>query len=289
MNKNFSSLHTHTVFCDGKDDVETMCRTAYEKRLVSIGFSAHAPVGKAGLKTTWHIKDENLKAYIDEVNAARLRWEGKLSVYLGLEIDYIKGLRSPFDSDIKDLNLDYSIGSVHYLSPSHGDRFTVDGPFEEAGRGTMEGFGGDGEAMLSAYWDAVMEMIALGGFDILGHLDLVRKNNKQGRWFDADSADYMRRAEEIARAVSFAGLVVEVNTGGLNRGYVTDTYPSLAVLRLLCQYKVPVMSSAEAHRACDLDGHYRQARQLLLDAGYTSQVFFEGRKNGKPIWIERPF
>jgi histidinol-phosphatase (PHP family) len=234
------------------------------------------------------MKDEKLGAYIKEVNAARLRWEGRLPVYLGLEIDYIKGLRSPLDSDIKELNLDYSIGSVHYLSPSHGDRFTVDGPFEEVEKGVMEGFGGDGETMLGAYWDAVMEMIALGGFDILGHLDLVRKNNKQGRWFNADSADYLRRIEEIARAVSSTGLVVEANTGGINRGYITDTYPSLAVLRLLRQYKVPVMISADAHRACDLDGHYTQARQLLLDAGYTSHVLFEGRKNGKPIWTERP-
>jgi histidinol-phosphatase (PHP family) len=142
--------------------------------------------------------------------------------------------------------------------------------------------------MLNAYWDAVMEMIALGGFDILGHLDLVRKNNQQGRWFDTDNADYLRRIEEIASAVSSAGIVVEANTGGINRGYVTDTYPSLSVLRLLCQYKIPVMISADAHRACDLDGHYPQARQLLLDAGYNSHVLFEGRKNGKPIWIERP-
>jgi histidinol-phosphatase (PHP family) len=264
-----------------------MCRTAYEKGLSSIGFSAHAPVGKTGLNSTWHIKDENLGEYIDEVNAARLRWAGKLPVYLGLEIDYIKGLRSPLDKDIKDLNLDYAIGSVHYLT-STGEPFTVDGPLDELEKGIMDCFGGDGESMLSAYWDAVMEMITLGGFDIVGHLDLGRKNYKQGRWFEVESGDYMRRVEEIAHAIFSAGLVVEANTGGLNRGYITDTYPSLAVLRLLRQYKVPVIISADAHRADDLDGHYREARQVLLDAGYTSHVLFEGRKNGKPTWAEQP-
>jgi histidinol-phosphatase (PHP family) len=53
----FSSLHTHTVFCDGKDDVETMCRTAFEKGLAAIGFSAHAPIGKTGIETDWNMKD----------------------------------------------------------------------------------------------------------------------------------------------------------------------------------------------------------------------------------------
>jgi histidinol-phosphatase (PHP family) len=152
--------------------------------------------------------------------------------------------------------------------------------------------------MLNAYLNTVMEMVTLGGFDIVAHLDLVRKHycskgslafrERQGRWFEVENADYMRRMEEIVRAISSAGLVVEANTGGINRGFITDTYPSLAVLRLLHRYKVPVMISADAHRAIDLDGHYREARQLLLDAGYTSHVLFEGRKNGKPLWTECP-
>jgi histidinol-phosphatase (PHP family) len=298
MEKKFSSIHTHTIFCDGKDDVETMCRAAYEKGLVSVGFSSHAPVGKTGLKTFWHMKDEKLGEYINEVKAARLRWEGKLSVYLGLEVDYIKGLRSPSDKDIKDLNLDYAIGAVHYLTPPHGDLFTIDGHLEELENGILDGFDGDGESMLSAYLHNVMEMVTLGGFDIVAHLDLVRKNysskgsstfrERQGRWFEMENADYMSRMEEIVRAISSASLVVEANTGGINRGYITDTYPSLAVLRLLHRYNVPVMISADAHRADNLDGHYREAVQILLDAGYTSHVLFEGRKNGKPIWTERP-
>jgi histidinol-phosphatase (PHP family) len=298
MEKTFSSIHTHTTFCDGKADVETMCRTAYEKGLVSIGFSSHAPVGKTGLKTFWHMKDERLGEYINEVKAARIRWEGKLAVYLGLEVDYIKGLRSPSDSDIRDLNLDYVIGAVHYLIPPRGEPFTIDGHLDELENGILDGFGGDGESMLSAYLNNVMEMVTLGGFDIAAHLDLVRKNHgsrgspsfreKRGRWFEMENADYMEKIEEIIRIISSAGLVVEVNTGGINRGYVTETYPSPAVLRLMRKYKVPVMISADAHNPNDLDGHYTEARQILLDAGYTSHVLFEGRKNGKPIWTERP-
>jgi len=298
LETNLTSIHTHTIFCDGKADIETMCRTAYEKGLASIGFSSHAPVGKTGLKTFWHMKDEKPGEYINEVNAARLRWKGKISVYLGLEIDYIKGLRSPLDRDIKDLNLDYAIGAVHYLKPPHGDLFTVDGPLEELENGILNGFDGDGEAMLNDYLNNVLEMVTLGGFDIVAHLDLVRKNHssqgspafreRQGRWFETENADYMRKMEEIARAVSSAGLVVEANTGGMNRGYVNDTYPSLAVLRLMRKYKVPVMISADAHNPNDLDGHYSEARQILLSAGYTSHVVFEGRKNGKPVWAERP-
>jgi histidinol-phosphatase (PHP family) len=287
MEKQFSSLHTHTVFCVGKDDVATMCRTAYEEGLAAVGFSSHAPVEKTGLESNWNMKEDRLAAYIDEVCAARRRWEGKIAVYLGLELDYIKGLRSALDRDIKGLDVDYLIGSVHFLIPPRGAPFTVDGPVEELEKGITEGFGGDGEAMMNAYWDTVAEMIALGGIDIVGHLDLVKKSNG-GRWFNTESSAYMQRANEVSRSISTAGLVVEVNTGGINRGYLAETYPSTSILRLLRQHNVPAMISADAHRADDLNGHYQEARQTLLDAGYTSHVLFKGKNNGKSIWCEQP-
>ena len=96
----------------------------------------------------------------------------------------------------------------------------------------------------------------------------------------------MRRVEEIAKNLASTGLVAEVNTGGLSRGYITETYPSLPILRLLYRYNVPVMISADAHRSDDLDSHYGKARQTLLDAGFRCHVIFEGKKNGKSTWHE---
>jgi histidinol-phosphatase (PHP family) len=265
-----------------------MCRAAHVAGLAAIGLSSHAPIEKAGFITTWNMKEERLGEYLDEVNAARRRWEGKIAVYPGLEIDYIKGLRSALDDDIKSLPLDYLISSVHYLVPPQGASFTVDGPPAELKKGVVEAFDGNGEAMVSAYWDAVAEMIALGGFDIVGHLDLVKKHNAAGKWFNTESNAYKQRVEEIARAISAAGLVVEVNTGGINRGYLTETYPSPAILRLLRQYHVPVMISADAHNAHDIAGHYADACQTLLEAGYASHVIFAGKSGGKPLWTEVP-
>ncbi|MDR1148402.1 MAG: PHP domain-containing protein, partial [Spirochaetaceae bacterium] len=87
----YSCLHTHTSFCDGSGSVEDFCAAAYEKKFVSIGFSAHAPVGKkTGLKTDWHLSDERFDEYRQAVREAGAAWRGKLDVYLGLEVDYIE-------------------------------------------------------------------------------------------------------------------------------------------------------------------------------------------------------
>jgi histidinol-phosphatase (PHP family) len=284
-NANLSSLHTHTLFCDGKDDMETMCAAAYAKGLSAIGFSAHGPVReKTGLATAWHLPDERLNQYIDEALAARRRWEGKIAVYLGLELDYIKGLRSALDEDICSLPLDYIIGSVHYLVPSRGAPFTVDGPPEEMEQGVNDGFGGDYEAAMHAYWDALAEMIALGGFEILGHADLVKKNNRDNSRFDMRGDSCLGRCGEIARAAGLAGIAVEVNTGGLNRKKTPDTYPSVPFLRMFREQGVSATVTADAHCADDLDGNYDAALRALVEAGYGEHVLVTRRKEGRVLW-----
>jgi histidinol-phosphatase (PHP family) len=127
-------------------------------------------------------------------------------------------------------------------------------------------------------------MISLGGFDILGHADLVKKNNSHNEWFSRDSKTYRNCIKEIASLCSGSEFTVEINTGGLNRKKTLETYPDLCFLRLLRAKNVPVIITADAHRAEDLDGHYAAAVETLLEASYTETVLFDGKANGKAVW-----
>ncbi|MDR2484847.1 MAG: histidinol-phosphatase [Treponema sp.] len=285
----YSCLHTHTTFCDGGDEIETFCETACQKGFVSIGFSAHAPVSrKTGFQSDWHLREDRIEAYCDAVRAARRRWEGRLRIFLGLEVDYIRGLISPADPDYKNLGLDYIIGSVHYVIPPKYSPFTVDSSAEEFERGLKEGFSGNADALVNAYWDAVEAMIRDSGFDILGHADLIKKNNPQNRWFSLEGESYLRRTAGVAELIGTSPLVVEVNTGGLTRYKIPDTYPGLCMLSQLQAKNVPVIITADAHKAGHLGGYYDKAREILLEAGYAKAVLFEGRSHGNPLWTEDP-
>jgi len=280
----FSSLHTHTVFCDGRNDIETMCGAAFEKKLCAIGFSAHAPLTKkTGIESNWHLKDEKLNEYVEQVLAAKKRWKGKLEVLLGFEIDYIKGLRSALDSDITEVNPDYLISSVHYLIPSNGAKpFTVDGPQEEFSQGLNEGFGGDAQALMNSYYDAQAEMIALGGFEILGHADLLKKNC-MGKNFWPQEIETCRQ-REIAFAAGKAGVIAEANTGGVNRKKINEVYPSVTFLRFFREYNVPVIITADAHRAEDIKGNYDIAIQTLISAGFSDYISIFRKRDKKIIY-----
>ena len=287
----FSCLHTHTVFCDGKSDIETMCRAAHEKGLASIGFSSHAPIAKkTGIKTDWHMKDEALEQYIAEVRAAQKRWSGQLDVYLGLEVDFIAGLCGPADKDFQELPLDYIIGSVHYVrSPETGGLCTVDSPPGEFAAGLTELFGGDGTALYHCYFDAYRAMIEAGGFDIAGHLDLIKKNNGVFHFFSPDDPAYVRRLLETAEHAAASGVVIEVNTGGMNRGAVNEPYPSPAALRRLRERGASLVITADAHAPEHLGGHYLEAVHTMKAAGFTGTVLFEPGTEGAPRWIAGQF
>ena len=278
---NLACIHTHTNFCDGADDVETCCRAAFRKGLSAIGFSAHAPVfRKTGFRTQWHLPDERLGEYIDEVTAAKKRWEGKLPVYLGLEVDYIDKIMGPADVDYREMNLDFIIGSVHYVTPPKGEPFTVDDSPEAVSRGIREGFNGDPMAMVDAYYESQKKMIRAGAFDVLGHPDVVKKNNL----FSENDDFYIDKITAAAALMSGAGVPAEINTGGINRGKIKDCYPSLAFLKLFRAQGVPMVINADAHRAEDLGGHYDTAVKTLLSAGYTETVIFQGRQHGRGLW-----
>jgi len=293
-----SCLHTHTIFCDGKADMETMCQAAFSKGFESLGFSSHAPLAKkTGLTTAWHMPDEKLPEYIDAALAARKRWEGKLKVYLGLEVDYIEGACGPADPDIQELPLDYIIGAVHYVAPpKNGELFTVDGPPEEFDPG-LELFDNDGLALCRAYYDAYNAMVSAGGCDILAHLDLVKKNNDRVHFFSQKDPAYEKLAVTTADVIASArssgkpaaggrSSIVEVNTGGIIRGGMAEPYPSTAILRLLRERNIPLVINADAHAPDHLGGGYETAREAMLQAGYGAVLFFEGRNNEQAVWRE---
>lgn len=300
----FSSMHTHTTFCDGKDDIETMCRAAYEKNLYAIGFSSHAPISRQiGRESEWNMKEEDTDRYVEEVLAAKERWKGKLNVFLGLEVDYIKGIRSPLDSDIVSINPDYIIAGVHYLLPENGAKiFTIDGSEHEFEKAIKEVFNGDSAALMHSYYDTIAEMIKAGGFDILAHIDIINKNNKEQKCWTQE--EELERHREMANLLAgcmpvsrlqaghlttnnleiYGGTIVEINTGGVTRHKFKDTYPSLTFLRIIQESNIPVIITADAHSANNIIGNYDIAVKNLLCANFKEHVLFKGKTGKTSVW-----
>jgi len=203
-------------------------------------------------------------------------------VFLGIEADYLPGVSSPTHPAIRSLGLDFVLGSVHFAGPVDGPNpWTVDGPAEELEKGLAASFGGDVRALVERYYRLVAEMAATAAPDIIGHFDIVTKNNRDNRFFSEEAPWYRAAAREALEAVARSGSVLEINTGGIVRNTSGILHPSEWILSEARKMGAPVMVNADAHRPDDIDGHFAEAVALLRSLGFRAQRQLTSRG-----WVE---
>ena len=240
----------HTTWCDGKDTPEAMVQAALERGFVAIGFSSHVLLP---VSDPWTLRPDNVDAYVADIRALAGKYKDRIKILCGMEADFITGMTRPDRSVYARLGLDYIIGSVHEVVAPGGERVPVDHKHELLADGIAARFGGDAQTFVRAYFAAQREMAATCDFDIIGHPDLVRKFNGTLRYFD-ETADWYRE-ELILTADAFAasGKLVEVNTGGISRGWIDDAYPSPFFRQLLRERGVRFILGSDAHSAAAID------------------------------------
>jgi histidinol-phosphatase (PHP family) len=269
----FSNYHTHSDFCDGLGSIDDYCARARLLGFSSLGFSSHAPFP---IETDWHMEAGRIGEYRSLVAAAKKAHEGSLEVYLGIEADYLAGMAAPDDGRISSFGLDYVIGSVHYLRSPRGRLFTIDEQADAVGAILASDYEGNGRALAEAYFDALDSMLEKSRFDILGHIDLLKKNNPLLRFFDEDSAWYRERVRGSLELAKRNGCIVEVNTGGMARGKITVPYPDDRILRDMHASGIPVTLNADAHRPEHLDFAFRETLELMRSSGYRTTMQLVG-------------
>ncbi|HHU36250.1 MAG TPA: histidinol-phosphatase [Treponema sp.] len=281
-----ASYHIHTTFCDGLDTPERMVKAAIKAKVQELGFSAHSAWP---LTTEWHLSTTRFAEYIDTVRSLQEKHKKRIRILCGFEADYIPGVTAPDSSIYKQFSPDYLIGSIHMLlSPSRKTSFglwSVDGAVEDVAHGLAQVFRGNGKRAVQLYWHTVREMVSSCDFDIVGHLDLIRKRNGVLHFFDENEGWYKRELAETVRTIARSGKIVELNTGGMARKAIDGLYPSDTLLSLLYKRNVPVTLSSDAHCADDLVFGYDSALAAARRAGYQ-EIHFLGRDGIEAVKID---
>lgn len=252
-----SNLHCHSRFSDGKDSLEEMVQYALDKGFVSLGFSEHA---FTPYDSDCCITQEDMPRYFAEIQRLRGVYGHRIELYTGLELDYFQ----PTSRD----GLDFVIGSTHYLRSAQGNYYNVDHIPQVFEAAVEEVAGGNIQAMVRQYYRQVVDLAEQWRPDVLGHIDLIAKLNRDCRYYDPTSPWYRQLIQDVADRIAASGCIVEVNTGGMFRGYTTEPYPSPEFLGYLHARGVPVTISSDAHTAASLDFAFDQMAELLQQVGY---------------------
>jgi histidinol-phosphatase (PHP family) len=278
--KFLSNAHTHTTYCDGHSTVVEQLRAAERLGFVSLGFSGHA---MQGFDWEYCMSVEGQAAYTAELRALQAELadrQGTPKLYVGVEQDALV----PAQEKAKNRAVfDYIIGSTHYFpEPLEGAYVAVDGSRELLKRCVDQRFGGDPQAMAEAYYAMHGSAVENDRPDIVGHFDLVRK---YAAFLGLDTANttYHNAALSALERARRGCAVLEVNTGGIARGYETEPFPAPFLLAAWRDMGGEATLTSDCHDARYLDCAFDETAALLKAMGFKRLLRLS---TGKPLWDE---
>jgi histidinol-phosphatase (PHP family) len=251
-----TDYHIHTIYSDGKAKPEDYIDKAIQAGISEIGFSEHLNLFVAGQE--WCMEPTRIHDYIAHINRLKKEIKG-IRIKNGLEIDYFPGKEEEIYSFIHNLDLDYVIGSVHYL----GERTVDSGPdfFDNK----------DIDEIYESYFSYVYEAVSCGLFDIIGHSDLVRIFNFK------PEKDPGPMYKKLAALMKIHDVAFEINTNGRNRP-LGDFYPDRRFLHFFSEENVPVCVNSDAHFPERVGQFFDEAYSLLKEAGFSEMAVFNKRE-----------
>jgi len=241
-----------------------MCRQA-----MRLGFSHACPTEHAD----FHPPDPcygrlDMVTYSRALAACRQKFAGQMVVLQGIEVDYQSRYDGAVRAFLAQHSVDFAIGSTHYAD----GHFVVDALLEAY----------DADTAYRRYFQAVRETAASGLFDVLGHLDLLKRYGIP-RWGSYSRRPYVDDIEAILQAAVGSGTGLEINTSGLRQA-PAETFPDLHTLRRYRELGGEIVTlGSDAHQPAHVGQHIHQGLALAQVAGFKAIAVFIERT---PHWLD---
>ncbi|MEO1273035.1 MAG: histidinol-phosphatase [Myxococcota bacterium] len=271
-------------FCDHAEGrLEEVLEAAVAAGFRVFGISEHAPrLGAQFLydkevELGWDVA--HLEALFDayaQVSATLVEsFADRLTVLRGFEAEVVPtdrfaevmlGYRERY-------GFEFMIGSVHHL-----DDTSIDGPmhlFEEV----VERRGGL-EAVAVAYYEAVIGMVEALKPEVVGHLDLIRKNG--WRLGPVDTPPIRIAAEGALEVIRDQGCVLDLNTAGYRKGLETP-YPAPWIVERALDMGIGFCFGDDSHGPDQVGAGMEESRRYLLKHGVT-HIRAPSRQGKDLVW-----
>ena len=243
-------------------NVERYREAATKQGITELGVSEHIHRFTVALELWQHPFWQDQAR--DDIDAYVAFVREETDLRLGLEIDFIAGREDRTQNLIDRCELDYVIGSVHFLRDGALDMLEFDVWRDMS----------DPDEVWRRYFTTLGEAARSGLYDILAHPDLVKI---WGNSRPAPGGDLRRYYELAMDGISESGIAVEVSTAGLRKP-VGEMYPAPAFLRMCLEAGCPVALSSDAHEPEQVGFAYEAALEMLAELGVTELATFNRRE-----------
>ena len=261
--------HLHTDLSpDSNVPIDVYAAQAAERGIAELAITDHVdfdPTAPAFAFTTFAQRER-------VVRDAAERWAPRgVAIRFGVEITWERRHADDIREHLARHAYDFVIGSVHAYAASPYAAANVRGWV--AGRALAE--------IVEPYFAEVKSAARSGLFDVIGHLDYV-KRYLVPYVSPAEFAAAPELYEPVLRALVDTGTALEVNTSGLRQA-AEETYPTPAIV---ARYRElggrAVTVGSDAHRAETFAWALADGYDVAATAGFTSLAF---RRGGERVEI----
>jgi histidinol-phosphatase (PHP family) len=250
-------LHNHTPLCNHAQGLpQEYIQKAIKKGFKIYGFADHAPME---FDKKYRMSFEEMKTYENEINSLKEKYKDKIKILLGYEVDFTP--KKYLDKRVLNANVDYLIGSVHFL-----DNWGFDNP-----EFIKEWDSRDVDDVYKEYFKYIEEMANSNLFQIVGHIDLIKVFGYKPKTPIKDIA------KNAIKAIKKANMAVEINTAGLRKP-IKELYPSDEILEMIVDEGIDLSLSSDAHDPSQVGYGYEEAFEKLKKFGIEKLVYFENKE-----------
>ena len=258
--------HVHTPLCNHAEGVmEAYVRKALEIGLKEICFLDHLTVAEYAYQSGRKLSmtPEEVPLYFQAVQLLKQRYKGSIDVKVGLEIDFNPEHVNLFYDIVKTYSFDVIGSSLHF--PVGLDVVSSNSDWKHGK--------GDTDHIYSLYFEQMVSMLEHSYYDMVCHLDLVKKYGRNSfKPFD-------KEIDEIVSIIGNKNIIVEVNTSGYNHP-AKEVYPSPDIIKKCLKAGIGVTLGSDAHHPQSVGQNFDRALSVLISAGYKHLSTFARRKRG---------
>lgn len=244
------NLHTHTYRChhaSGKDEEYVI--KAIENGYSTIGFSDHAPyLFPNGYVSSFRMLPNEAEGYAKSINSLKEKYNGKIDIKLGFELEYYPALFEKEIEFLKTFNYDYLILGQHYVDNEYEDyAIYSDSPTKSP-------------AVLDKYISQVILGAKSGYYTYVAHPDLIN--------FKDDSELYIKKMTYMITVLKKIGIPLEFNFLGFT---AKRNYPNLDFWKIVSEVGNDVVIGLDAHNPSVYDDqeNLQKAKQILQNLNIT--------------------
>lgn len=248
--------HMHPTVVSNPFRFAQFARTAIERGINEICITDHMPlsVSRAGDR----IPAGRVEEYCAAVRRLSAVWEGRLTVKLGIEVDFHPSFLDEIQAVLKAGNFDYVIGASH-LHVVECNVFSTAHTRNEFARAMLEN---------------TLACARSGYFDAIAHIDFYRWHFTLPDRFPLIDDDYcfekhLPLLETVLDAIRDEGLLLEINPHlAVIQNQLESTYPEPVIIQMALDRGLRFSYGSDAHAAehvgaklCELRAHpvYGQA------------------------------